>query len=182
MKIWKKNLVAAALLVTVCVGIYANWSYTKDQNTMDFADTLNDEKLLSEDMLVMAGSETPEAMETTTSDYFAAVRLSRQEARDSAVTMLQEAMAYTDDISEIEVSNDTLDGIVQIGLCEAQIESLVVAKGYADGVAYIGDDGISIAVAAPEGGLQQEDVAVIADIVLNQSEYTMENIRVVEVL
>ena len=182
MKIWKKNLVAAALLVTVCVGIYANWSYTKDQNTMDFADTLNDEKLLSEDMLVMAGSETPEAMETTTSDYFAAVRLSRQEARDSAVTMLQEAMAYTDDISEIEVSNDTLDGIVQTALCEAQIESLVVAKGYADCVAYIGDDGISIAVAAPEGGLQQEDVAVIADIVLNQSEYTMENIRVVEVL
>ena len=182
MKIWKKNLVAAALLVTVCVGIYANWSYTKDQNTMDFADTLNDEKLLSEDILVMAGSETPEAMETTTSDYFAAVRLSRQEARDSAVTMLQEAMAYTDDISEIEVSNDTLDGIVQTALCEAQIESLVVAKGYADCVAYIGDDGISIAVAAPEGGLQQEDVAVIADIVLNQSEYTMENIRVVEVL
>ena len=56
-----------------------------------------------------------------------------------------------------------LDGIVQTALCEAQIESLVVAKGYADCVAYIGEDGISVAVAAPEGGLQQADVAVIAD-------------------
>ena len=96
--------------------------------------------------------------------------------------MLQEAMAYTDDENQKAVSGDTLEGIVQTALCEAQIESLVVAKGYADCVAYIGDDGISIAVAAPEGGLQQTDVAVIADIVLTQSEYSLEDIHVVEVM
>ena len=67
-------------------------------------------------------------------------------------------------------------------MCEAQIESLVVAKGYVDCVAYIGDDGISVAVATPEGGLQKEDVAVIADIVMNQSEYSLDKIRVVEVM
>ena len=181
MKIWKKNLVAAALLVTVCVGIYANWAYTQDQQTMDLTDTLNEEKLLSEDMLVMADGQT-EDVQTTASDYFAAVRLSRQEARDSAVTMLQEAMAYTGDEEDTSASNETLEGIVQTALCEAQIESLVVAKGYLDCVAYIGEEGISIAVAAPEGGLQQEDVALIADIVMSQSEFTLENIRVVEVL
>lgn len=182
MKVWKKNLVAAALLVTVCVGIYANWSYTQDQQTMDLTDTLNEEKMMSEDMLVMADGASAEAAETTATDYFAAVRLSRQEARDSAVTMLQEAMAYSDDDMDAAASNETLEGIVQTALCEAQIESLVVAKGYVDCVAYIGDDGISIAVAAPEGGLQQEDVAVIADIVMSQSDYTLESIRVVEVI
>lgn len=182
MKIWKKNLVAAALLVTVCIGIYANWSYTQDQQTMDLTDTLNEEKILSEDLLVMADSEETEDITNTVSDYFSAVRLSRQEARDSAVTMLQEAMAYTDDESQKEVSGDTLEGIVQTALCEAQIESLVVAKGYADCVAYIGDDGISIAVAAPEGGLQQTDVAVIADIVMTQSDYGLDRIHVVEVI
>ena len=182
MKIWKKNLVAAALVVTVCVGIYANWSYTQSQETLDLTETLNEEKILSEDLMVMAETSADEETQSTATDYFAAVRLSRQEARDSAVTMLQEAMAYTDDSSELSASGDTLDGIVQTALCEAQIESLVVAKGYADCVAYIGEDGISVAVAAPEGGLQQTDVAVIADIVMNQSDYSMENIRVVEVL
>lgn len=182
MKIWKKNLVAAALLVTVCVGIYANWSYTQDQETMDLTDTLNEEKLLSDDMLVMADADGAEVLDTTASDYFAAVRLSRQEARDSAVTMLQEAMAYAEDDMESSASNDTLEGIVQTALCEAQIESLVMAKGYSDCVAYIGDDGISVAVAAPEGGLQQADVAVIADIVINQSDYSLDKIRVVEVM
>ena len=179
---WKKNLVAAALLVTVCIGIYANWSYTQDQQTADLTETLNEEKLLSEDMLVMADAESMGAEGNTASDYFAAVRLSRQEARDSAVTMLQEAMAYSEEESETAGSNQTLDGIVQTALSEAQIESLVVAKGYSDCVAYIGDEGISVAVAAPEGGLQQSDVALIADVVMSQLDYSLDQIRVVEVL
>ena len=69
----------------------------------------------------------------------------------------------------------------QTALTEAQIESLVIAKGYADCVAYVGDDGISIAVAAPEGGLKEADVAVIADIVMSQSDFKLDKIRVVEV-
>ena len=66
-------------------------------------------------------------------------------------------------------------------LCESQIESLVIAKGYSDCVAYIGEDGISVAVASPEGGFQQTDVAVIADIVMSQSKFSMEDIHVIEV-
>lgn len=182
MKIWKKNLVASALLVTVCLGIYANWSYTQDQQTVDLTDTLSEEKMLSEDMLVMADSEVAAEPETTASDYFAAVRLSRQEARDSAVSLLQEAMAYSDGDTDTTQSSQTLDEIVQTALCEAQIESLVVAKGYTDCVAYIGNDGISVAVAAPEGGLQQSDAALIADVVMSQLDYTLDQIRVVEVL
>ena len=74
-----------------------------------------------------------------------------------------------------------LEDIVQTALSEAQIESLIIAKGYADCVAYMSPEGISVAVAAPEGGLQQADVAVIADIIMSQSEYTLDTIRVVEV-
>lgn len=182
MKIWKKNLVASALLVTVCLGIYANWSYTQDQQMVDLTETLSEEKILSEDMLVMADSEPVSQTESTASDYFAAVRLSRQEARASALTLLQEAMVYSDEDGGTAQSSQTLDEIVQSALCEAQIESLVVAKGYRDCVAYIGSDGISIAVAAPEGGLQQTDAALIADIVMSQLDYTLDQIRVVEVL
>jgi len=181
MKVWKKNLLALAVLLIVCGGIYINWQYTEAQAVADLTDTLDAEKVLSADTLVMSG-ETGFLTDTenTMTDYFAAVRLSRQEARDSAVSLLQEAMAYHEDEASSQ-SDEELGQIVQTALCEAQIESLVIAKGYADCVAYISDDGISVAVASPEGGLQQEDVAVIADIVLTQSAYTMEDIRVVEV-
>ncbi len=180
MKIWKKNLIAAAVLVTVCAGIYVNWLYTEDQTTANLTDTLDADKILSSDTLVMAdGTSVDSDTEATVSDYFAAVRLSRQEARDSAVSLLQEAMAYSD--TEDVQSNAQLEDIVQTALCEAQIESLVIAKGYAECVAYMSDSGISVAVATPEGGLQETDVAVIADIVMTQSGLSFEDIRVVEV-
>ena len=174
MKTWKKNLLALVILLTVCGGIYVNWKYTESQAVSDLTDTLDAEKVLSTDSLVMGESYN----NTTMSDYFAAVRLSRQEARDSALSLLQEAMAYETDT---ESSNQELNNIVQTALCEAQIESLVIAKGYTDCVAYMGAEGISVAVAVPEGGLQSEDVAVIADIVMTQSEYTLSDIRIVEV-
>ena len=181
MKIWKKNLVAGAVLLTVCGGIYANCAYSRDQAVSDLTDTLDESKILSSDKLVMADDSSVVSgdITSTMTDYFAAVRLSRQEARDSAVTLLQEAMAYGED--DTAQSNAQLEELIEIALCEAQIESLVIAKGYTDCVAYIADDAISVAVAAPEGGLQQADVAVISDIIITQSDYTMEDIRIVEV-
>lgn len=181
MKKWKKNLVALAVLLAVCAGIYVNWLYSEDANVVSLADTLDSEKILSSDTLVMSEDLQGDSLAANTvSEYFSAVRLSRQEARDSAVTLLQEAMAYTDS-PEAAQSNTQLEQIVQTALCEAQIESLVIAKGYADCVAYIADEGISVAVASPEGGLMETDVAVIADIVLTQSDFEIEDIHVVEV-
>ena len=182
MKTWKKNLVAAVVLVTVCTGIYINWLYTEQQTAKELTDTLDVEKVMSEDLLMIEGAEENlyEEAANTATDYFAAVRLSRQQARDSAVNLLQEAMAYSDQTKSAESSAE-LEEIVQTALMEAQIESLVIAKGYADCVTYMSSEGVSVAVSAPEGGLQEEDVAVIADIVISQSEYVMDEIRIVEV-
>ena len=180
---WKKNMIAAAVLLVVCAGIYMNWMYTNAENVDNLTDMLDAQKVLSEDGLVLDAdnlSHNDGDGENTITDYFAAVRLSRQEARDSAVNLLQEAMAYGDG-TQSEESNAQLEQIVQTALCEAQIESLIIAKGYTDCVAYMSDEGISVAVASPEGGMQQEDVAVIADIVITQTGFTMADIRVVEV-
>ena len=183
MKKWKKNMVAFAVLLTVCGGIYINWLFTEDQTVADLTDTLDGTKILSQELLVMNSDETlitDLSADTTVTDYFAAVRLSRQEARDQAVGLLQEAFSYEDTSGSVQTSAQ-LEEIVQIALCEAQIESLVIAKGSPDCVAYISDKGISVAVASPEGGLLTEDVAVITDIIMTQSDYTMEDIYVVEV-
>ena len=186
MKVWKKNLVAAAILVTVCAGIYVNWLYTEDKTAASLEDSLDTQKVMNEDTLVLSGDmEVIAAGEdtiSTSTDYFAAVRLSRQQARDNAVNLLQEAMAYSGSEGSKDVESAMeLEEIVQTALSEAQIESLIIAKGYTDCVAYMSGEGISVAVSSPEGGLQQADVAVIADIVMTQSDYSLDDIRVVEV-
>lgn len=178
-KNWKKNLIAAAVLLVVCAGIYMNWMYSNAEDVADLTDTLDAQKVLSEDSLIL-DVDNMSGSDSTITDYFAAVRLSRQQARDSAVELLQEAMSYGDG-TEYEESSSQLEDIVQTALIEAQIESLIIAKGYADCVAYMSEEGISVAVAAPEGGIQQTDVAVIADIVMTQTDFSLESIRVVEV-
>lgn len=182
MKKWKKNLMALAVLLTVCSGIYLNWIYSGGKDTQNLEQTLDANKVMSDELLKLEGEDDPqEDTQTNTSvNYFAAVRLSRQEARDAAVSMLQEAMSYGSE-EQVEQSNAQLEQIIQHALSEAQIESLIVAKGYKDCVAYISENGISVAVAAPEGGMQPADVAVIADVILSQSDFTMKDIRVVEV-
>lgn len=181
MKNWKKNLVAAGVLFTVCGGIYLNWHFGGG-DAVDLTSTLDAQKVMSDELLILNGDsvQVGGGEVDTMTDYFSAVRLSRQKARDSAVTILQEAMAYGDE-NQASQSSAQLEQIIQTALCEAQIESLVIAKGYTDCVAYMSENGISVAVASPEGGLQQTDVSVIADIVLTQTELTVHDIHVVEV-
>ena len=66
-------------------------------------------------------------------------------------------------------------------ITEAQIENLVTAKGYTDCVAFIGEDAISLAVAAPDGGLTQADTARIVDVVQQTAAFTTDQIKIIEV-
>ncbi len=190
MKIWKRNAIIATVLLFVCAGIYLNWSYSETAAGEDLTDTL-DAGLLSDgttlvsadtdDALLAAANEGLTDAEASTEEYFAEVRLSRQQSRDSALGVLQEAMAYDTDGTENAAATAALEQVVSTALSEAQIESLVIAKGYADCVAYMTDSGITVAVSAPEDGLDAASVAQIADIVTSQSDYSVSDIRVIEV-
>ena len=190
MKIWKRNAIIATVLLFVCAGIYLNWSYSETAAGADLTDTL-DAGLLSDgttlvsvdtdDALLAAANEGLTDAEASTEEYFAEVRLSRQQSRDSALGVLQEAMAYDTDGTENAAAAAALEQVVSTALSEAQIESLVIAKGYADCVAYMTDSGITVAVSAPEDGLDAASVAQIADIVTSQSDYSVSDIRVIEV-
>lgn len=179
MKIWKRNGIIALVMVLICGGIYLNWLYEKE--SVDLTNVLDAEKIMGESTLVL-NDETDYALEAanTASDrgsYFAQMRLSRQNARDEAVNLLQEVIAYAEG-EDVTQSSQKLEAIISEALAESQIESLVIAKGYEDCVAYISDDGISVAVSMPEEGLQQADVSLLADIVIAQTDYTLGDIRI----
>ena len=184
MKIWKRNAIVATVLVLICAGVYLNWSSTQ-QGAVDLTETLNEDLLLGEDALLASsvGEETVDLVseEISNADYFAQIRLSRQQTRDNAVELLQETIAYEEGGEQAASAVASLDSLVADALAESQIESLVVAKGYADCVAYMADDTISIAVSAQEEGLSPSDVALISDIVTTQTDYELSDVRIIEV-
>lgn len=186
MKGWKRNLVIAAVLLLACAGVYLNW--LRGQSAVDLTDTLDADVVLGDSTTVMGeDGETPltelalaQGEDVSACEYFAQMRLSRQEARDSAVELLQETMSYGAE-GETGEASGKLTSLVSDTLAEAQIESLVIAKGYADCVAYLGDGTVSVAVASPEGGLQQTDVALISDIVTSQTDCDLADLRIIGV-
>ena len=97
MKIWKKNLVAAAVLVTVCAGIYVNWLYTEDMSVMNLTQTLDAEKVMGEETLMLDGDlaaiSAGEEVQTTAGDYFAAVRLAVVEAVTAATGLTSDRIS-----------------------------------------------------------------------------------------
>lgn len=182
MKTWKRNAVIAGVLVLICAGIYLNW--LSGSKTPELTQTLDADKVLGEATLVMNDGAMPQASpvskQDSTDEYFAQMRLSRQTARDDAIMLLQETISYAEDEDTSETSRK-LEGIIADALAESEIESLVIAKGYQDCVAYISDDGISLAVASPIEGLTQSDVALLADIVMGQTDLSLSDIRVIGV-
>ena len=106
-------------------------------------------------------------------------RLTRQQARDSAISLLEDAAKQED--ADKEVANQASESIQVLAsytLKEAQIENLVTAKGYTDCVAFMGDDSLSIVVSTADGTLNSTDVAKITDIAMTETGYAASAIRI----
>lgn len=183
---WKRNTVVATMAVLVCAAVALNWKYSGDEAVRQVQET---GKVLGEATLVSAQEHEAEseAAETaadeeavyTGSDYFASARLTRQQARDSALSLLQEAAAQEGaDAAAVTEASTGIQALAACTLQEAQIENLVTAKGYADCVAFLGEDSVSIVVATDSGELTGSDVVKITDIAMQETGLSADGIRI----
>ena len=190
-QLWKRNMVVAAIAVFVCAAVYLNWNYEQEVGK-----TLGESAMVGkEDPLVSGGSSAPGpdgSGQTEQSDgggtasaggsYFDTARLNRQQSRDSALSLLQDAAAREDaDQTLRDEANQSIQTMADYTVTEAQIENMIVAKGYTDCVAFIGENSLSLAVAAPEGGLTDADTARILDVVNQNAGFTADQVTIIEV-
>lgn len=192
MSLWKRNAVIVAIVLFVGAAVYLNWSYNKaDQDGT--ADAAESPKILGQaslvngeddgDALLGGSAEAGENGEGTaaSSGYFATARLNRQQARDNALELLQQAAK--DENAEQAVkdeANSSIQAMAALTLSEAQVENLVTAKGYADCLCFLSEDSASVVVSAQEEGLTSVDVARIAEIVKEETALDMSQITIIE--
>ena len=188
-QIWKRNVVAASVLLFVCVAVYLNWKYASNISDLGQQET---GKVLGESTLVNGDAQeengpdgqevSADTQEEDSTDYFASARLNRQQARDSAISLLREAAeSESADAAVANEAAETIQVLAGYAIAENQIENLVTAKGYAECVAFMGEDSISVVVSTgTEEALQAEDVARIKDIVLTETDYSADQIKILE--
>ena len=187
---WRRNALVGAMVVLVGAAAALNWRYAGQETQQSGTRMLGEATLVSG----TGDSETVEPVPVpsadvgivlddqvvyTGTDYFASARLTRQQARDNAISLLQEA-AQQENADE-DVLNEASAGIQVLAsytLKEAQIENLVTAKGYQDCVAFMGDGSVSVVVSTGEGELSPEDVARIADIAMSETGFPASGVKI----
>ena len=170
---WKRNVVVATMAILVCAAVALNWKYSGENAVTDAQEAGG--KLRGEATLVSGqegdaeGAADEEAVYTG-SDYFASARLTRQQARDNAISLLKDAAEQEGaDTATANEASESIQVLAAYTLKEAQIENLVTAKGYKDCVAFMGDESISVVVSTGTGELTAEDVAKITDIAMAET-------------
>lgn len=205
MKLWKRNLIAAAIVLFVCGAVYLNWSYTQDtaagrnlgqaalvggredplltQPDPSAADGKSDGKSdgKAEDGQGQDGTQANDPATAESGNYFSTARLNRQQARDNALSLLQEAAKDEKaDQTAVDEANASIQTMANATVTEAQIENLITAKGYTDCVAFLGEDSISVVVSALDNGMTDADAARIGEIVMEQTGLKADQIKIIE--
>jgi stage III sporulation protein AH len=167
--------VSLTVLLFVCAAVYLNWSYNNRWGQSNQAMVEAEDEAMAQ-----ATEETLNA--AGVSSYFATARLTRQTARDEALNLLEISAASENASQEtIDAAMAAISAMAQTSLLETQIENMLIAKQYADCVTYITEENITVTVPAPPEGLTAEAVAKITDMITSETEYTMDEITIIEI-
>lgn len=112
-------------------------------------------------------------------DYFASITLQRKQARDEAIQVLTTVAESPNALEEAKTA--ALEDIQQMALemeMEANIETLVLSKGFEECVAVISDGKCNVIVETT--GLLPGEVAQISEIVYEQSGIVPANLKIIE--
>ncbi len=172
----RRNWIIVSAVLLIGVAVYLNYLWFYDpvsnigygDNNMDDNHTVNGDNTASDDKV------------STEDSYFTSAALSRQNARDEALEVLQSVVTSED--AEDTAKSDALEEISKIALAiqnEANIEALVSAKGFEDCIAVISGDSVSVIVKQTDP-LVASQVAQIYEIVYTETGILPANVNVIQ--
>jgi stage III sporulation protein AH len=201
MRTFKRNAVIVTVTLFVCAAAYLNWSYGKQTEELPaegaaggVAEDAQASPPGQEEALPDTEAAAPESggideaglfyggIGKSAANFFAEARINRSQARDAAVETLASVNA-TDGASKetLDAALSKITAIADYSRMEAELEALIMARGFSDCVAFISDAGVKITVPAPQAGLSTVDVAKITDVVTEETEFSADRLKIIEV-
>ena len=181
----KKSILVCCCLFIIGVSVYSDfilnagkdkatessYLYTSEANpdiTSDSAKILGEAKLV--DNIGKAESDD---------SYFVSAELNRERSREEALETLQVVIDSAETMPDVK--DKALDRMISIASeieTEALVEEMIKAKGFEECLAVMTGDNINVIVKTP--GLLTSEVAQITEIVMEETGFTAENIKIVE--
>ncbi len=168
-RIGKRNLIIIGSVLLIGVAVCLNWILFAEPNKdgYDYNDNTN------------AVGDNVDEQTNEVLAYFASTQVSRDRARDEALAVLQNVVDSAE--SDTAEKNQALEDIATMAAnieAEANIEAMVMAKGFEQCVAII-NDGMCTVVVMSEGLLPNQ-MSQINEIVYEQTGIKPVNVKYIE--
>jgi len=161
---------SAALLIGLAVYLNYRWFYDPSGSLGLGDNNMSD--------AVGDSAETGGNAEKEEANYFTATALDRQEARDEAIDVLKLVTESADASAEAKAAAENRISQIAVDIQnEANIESLVKAKGFEECVAVISEGAVSVIVSAES--LKAADTAQILSIVYETTGISPEKVSII---
>jgi hypothetical protein len=117
---------------------------------------------------------------TSTANFFSNYRADRQDTRNQEILYLDAIIASEATSAEAKASAEAerLELVKNMEVT-MRLENLILAKGFEDVVVSTSSGNLSVMVET--SGLTSAEVAQIVDVVMNNSDYSYDNIKIIEV-
>ena len=174
-RVGRRNFIIFGAVVLILAAVIINVAvFAKDDEGFNY-----DQSAGMDGGKLEGTSATTEGSQSASDSYFSSVQVNRQRSRDEAIEVLQ---SVVENASSTETAkNEALAEINKLALVmerEANIETLIVAKGFEECVAVISGDSASIVVRSD--GLQASEISQINEIVYEQAGISPVNITIIE--
>lgn len=170
----KKQFIFSGIVIVLGAAVLANWYLTSGKEQLVLAE--NESNVSAENVHNLGDAQYVSAGENK--EYFAAARLSRNEAYDKSVASLKEIISTpSGDSKAVAAASASLTDISDNKIAESNIETLVSAKIGGECVCVVNTDSAEVIV--EDRYLTDNSVLQIREIVENNLKISPENITII---
>ena len=168
----KKSIVMCGLALALSAAIYLNWQY---QDNGAASKSNKDDSDLGKSIYVNNTVSIEEEK-----DYFSTAVNDREKSRKNTIAELNEIISDKNSSSDAKQKAEKNKNTIALNIeKEANIETLIKAKGFEKCIAVINEKSANIIVKAKEVTSQQ--TLQINEIVSEQTDFTSENIKIIAI-
>lgn len=188
MKIQKRHIVLAALVLALGAAVYLNWQFEgsnslvkETSKQLGEATYVNaDAKATADEYKSKKVSVSNDADNMAGDDYFLKASTERSQAQDKAIDTAKEVVVSADADKDIkEEAIETLNNLEKMIVSQSNIENILKAKGFSQCLCFISDDACSVAVL--KNDMKDDSPLIIKDAVMSQYDVDFNNITILEI-
>lgn len=184
MKIQKRHIVLAALILALGVAVYLNWQFESSPSLVkETSKNLGEATYVNAEANATANEKEKVVhsnISNTENDYFLTAETERSQAQDKAIDTAKETVLSAESDNEIKKEAITsLEKLENMIVAQSNIENILKAKGFTKCLCFISENNCSIAVY--KNDMKEDSPLIIKDAVISQYPIEFNNITIVEV-